>query len=106
MSTKISRYHPKQVFLVAVDSNAGANSEGNGRQRRAESRTPDSDSLSRRFLSELRASLAQTMWHGPDAAPTDRVDGGRDRDDGTVATNVFSETAVDTVTASVTGMVV
>ena len=25
MSTKISRYHPKQVFLVAVDSKAGAN---------------------------------------------------------------------------------
>ena len=46
------------------------------------------------------------MWHGPDAAPTDRVDGGRDRDDGTVAPNVFAQTAVDTVTASVTGMVV
>ena len=46
------------------------------------------------------------MWNGLDAAPTGRVGGGLDRDDGCIAVNVFAETAVDHVTASVTEMAV
>ena len=46
------------------------------------------------------------MWNELDAVPTDRVGGRLDRDDGFIAVNVFAETAVDHVTASVTEMAV